>query len=243
MSAFYAEDLAHIHDQGFGSFAQAATPFVLRTLASRATGNPVVVELGCGSGITATALVQKGYSVLGVDTSAAMLEFACKRAPGAELRQASVYDTELPECAAVLSIGECLGYAPESSSKREQLFALFPKLQRALASGGFLLFDLLTTDHARRVQPYQAFREGKGWTVVFEIVPDLEKQELIRRIISFRLVGEHYRRSTETHRIFLYETAEIIQGLRVSGFQVQVLEGYGTLRFREGHLGFLAEKL
>ena len=54
MSAFYAEDLAHIHDQGFGSFAQAATPFVLRTLASRATGNPVVVELGCGSGITAS---------------------------------------------------------------------------------------------------------------------------------------------------------------------------------------------
>ena len=27
------------------------------------------------------------------------------------------------------------------------------------------------------------------------------------------------------------------------GFRVQVLEGYGTLQLREGHLGFLAEKL
>ena len=82
--AFYARDLATIHDAGFGGFARDAAPGLLRRLRRAGIHDGLVVDLGCGSGIWARALTDAGYDVLGVDQSEAMLEIARRQAPEAQ---------------------------------------------------------------------------------------------------------------------------------------------------------------
>ena len=97
----YRDDLAYIHDAGFGGFVSGATPWLLKTLRGSGIERGLVVDLGCGSGIWSAALAQAGYEVLGYDISPAMLAMCRQRVPTGEFRQASFLDAGLPRCAAV----------------------------------------------------------------------------------------------------------------------------------------------
>jgi 2-polyprenyl-3-methyl-5-hydroxy-6-metoxy-1,4-benzoquinol methylase len=79
----YGEDLAHIHDAGFGDVAAAASEWLIGRLRSLGIASGTVADLGCGSGQVAARLVQAGYSVLGVDISSAFIETARRRVPSA----------------------------------------------------------------------------------------------------------------------------------------------------------------
>jgi len=76
MLAGYQEDLAYIHDVGFGTFSSESAPALLEILHQKGINKGLVVDLGCGSGIWAKALTQAGYDVLGV------LKFYSNLAPG-----------------------------------------------------------------------------------------------------------------------------------------------------------------
>ena len=85
----YKDDLAYIHDVGFGDFAKNAAPELLAILRQRGLTDGLVVDLGCGSGLWAEELCQAGYDVLGVDISPAMIEIARRRAPRARFEVGS----------------------------------------------------------------------------------------------------------------------------------------------------------
>src|SRR5436309_2695675 len=109
--AGYTEDLAFIHDAGYGDFARNAAPVLLEAFGARGIHGGLVVDLGCGSGIWAEELLAAGYDVLGVDISASMIRLARRRAPRARFVTASLLRFDLPACDAVTSIGECVNYA------------------------------------------------------------------------------------------------------------------------------------
>ena len=102
----YGTDLAHIHDDGFGDFARSATPGLLSILRARGIDRGHVVDLGCGSGIWAGALIEHGYDVYGIDLSPAMIRICKARVPEGRFRAASLLSADLPPCDAVTSIGE-----------------------------------------------------------------------------------------------------------------------------------------
>ena len=77
----YYTDLAYIHDQGFGGYAHGVAPGLLALLRQTGVENRRVVDLGCGSGISARELADAGFQVMGVDLSAAMIEIARRRVP------------------------------------------------------------------------------------------------------------------------------------------------------------------
>ncbi len=77
--ALYEEDLAFIHDAGFSDYGERAAPGLLRLLRRGGIGSGSVVDLGCGSGRWAAMLAKAGYSVTGMDQSAALLRLARKR--------------------------------------------------------------------------------------------------------------------------------------------------------------------
>ena len=52
----YREDLAYIHDVGFGEFALNAVPGLLTLLKKSGVPNGLVLDLGCGSGLWARDL-------------------------------------------------------------------------------------------------------------------------------------------------------------------------------------------
>jgi SAM-dependent methyltransferase len=128
----YDQDLAYIHDVGFGGFAQRAAPAVLQMLRASGIRRGLVVDLGCGSGLWARALVDAGYDVLGVDLSAAMIAIARKRVPEARFVRGSLLERALPRCVAVTAIGECVNYLFDSNNDSRALAGLFARVWSVL---------------------------------------------------------------------------------------------------------------
>lgn len=82
------QDLAYIHDVGFSSYALKSAPTILAMLAQRGVKDGLIVDLGCGSGLSAGEFTQSGCSVLGIDISEDMIALAQCRVPTANFRLA-----------------------------------------------------------------------------------------------------------------------------------------------------------
>src|SRR6185436_15830199 len=128
----YREDLAYIHDRGYGGLATDAAARIVADLAARGIGGGTVVDLGCGSGVLAEAVVKAGYHVVGIDQSEAMLALARARVPTAEFEQGSFVSTGLPACVGVTAIGEVVNYVFDSANDDTARAALFRRIFNAL---------------------------------------------------------------------------------------------------------------
>ncbi|MGE3805068.1 MAG: class I SAM-dependent methyltransferase [Gemmataceae bacterium] len=224
----YNEDLAYIHNVGHGDYARRAAPGLLDLLHSHGIDDGLVIDLGCGSGIWAAEISRHGYDVFGIDISPAMIALARKQAPRATFQVDSLLEADLPACAAVTSIGECINYLFDKSNSLRKLSGLFRRVHTALRPGGIFVFDALQPGHVRP-SPQRRFREGADWAVLVEIDEDAKSAVLTRTITSFRKVGELYRRDSEVHRQRLYRGAEVARALREAGFRVRRLQGYGAM--------------
>ncbi len=236
----YKDDLAYIHDVGFGSFARGATPGLLEILRRRGLTKGLVVDLGCGSGIWARALVDAGYDVLGIDISAAMIEMARRRVPEGDFRTGSFLQATLPPCEAVTALGEIFNYLFDSTNSLRALGGFFRRVYDALRPGGLLIFDVAEPGRGRG--PRQRHFEGEDWTMFTEYEEEEKSQRLTRRIVTFRKQGRLYRRDEEVHRLQLYHGADVAAALRRVGFRVRIVRGYGQQRFPRAYVGFLARK-
>ena len=242
MGEAYGEDLAFIHDAGFGGVARDAAAFLLGALRRQGRGGGLVVDLGCGSGILAGELSAAGYDVLGIDLSAAMVALARRRVPNGRFRRGSLLTAELPPCVAVTAVGECVNYRFDAGNTKQGLHQLFRRIYEALCPGGLLVFDVAEPGRVPGSGPQRTFREGEGWAVLVTAEEDRRRELLTRRITSFRKVGAGYRRGHEVHQLRLLRRSEVAGQLRGVGFRVRVLSGYGRERFPPGYAGFLARK-
>lgn len=242
MNQYYQEDLAYIHDIGFGNFARESGPGLLAFLGEKGEKNGLVVDLGCGSGILAKALTQEGYHVLGIDLSPAMLELARKKAPIANFKQASLFRVEIPPCQAVTCIGECLNYQFDQDGEA-QLQELFKRIYQALSQGGVFIFDILEPDSITNQNSEKTYYEGEDWAILLEKEADQDRNILTRKITIFRQVNNFYRRSQEIHSVKLYPISLLAKQLEKIGFSVKIIAGYGTLKFRKGLRGCIATKI
>jgi ubiquinone/menaquinone biosynthesis C-methylase UbiE len=95
-----------------------------------------ILDVGCGSGYGARYLVEKGYSVIGVDISEKMLEIAKKNVPEAEFIEADMTKLTFPDNSfdGIVSL-----YAIFHVS-REKHKTLFQDLHRMLKKKGILFF-------------------------------------------------------------------------------------------------------
>lgn len=233
----YEEDLAYVHDVGFGDFARDSAPGLLDLLRKNGVARGRVCDLGCGSGIWARALTDAGYEAEGIDFSAAMIALARKKAPRAGFRRGSFLDVELAACDALTSIGEVFNYVFDPQNKPNVLPKIFRRIHRALRPGGVLLFDV--AGPARMDGRNHAFRQGQDWAILTEQEYDRKRLELTRHMTVFRKRGNSYRRSQETHKQKLYAPAQVAEELRAAGFRTRHLRGYGKMKFPRGLGGFL----
>ena len=89
MTDAYREDLAYIHDVGFGHLAKNAAQVLLKALRQSAIDRGTVIDLGCGSGLLARELATTDYGVLSIDISEALLDIAKERVLPTHFRQES----------------------------------------------------------------------------------------------------------------------------------------------------------
>jgi SAM-dependent methyltransferase len=227
---YYGAGLAWIQDAGFRDYSLGAAPGLTAILRRHGIRNGLVADLGCGSGHWCGELCRRGYGALGIDRSAHLLRLARRNAPGAAFRAGSLWTVELPPCAAVTSLGECINYADES---RTPLDRLFRRIRRALAPGGVWIFDAAGPSRSTG----RNCRVDKDWAVLSKST--IRGRLLTRRIVWFRKMGAGYRRGEETHRLRLYTEEGVLGALHAAGFSAKGTSAFGGFRLPAGITGYI----
>jgi len=241
MDEAYREDLAYIHDAGFGRIARGAAALLLEELRRCGIDHGLVIDLGCGSGILSEQLSAAGYDVLGIDVSEAFIAVARRRVTRGEFRVESLLTAELPGCVAVAAVGECLNYLFDERHCSDGVRQVLERAFAALQPGGLLVLDIAQPGRVPGGTSKSYF-EGEDWTVLVAAVEDPREKLLTRHITSFRKAGELYRRDHEVHRQRLLPGTEVESWLKAIGFEVRTLDAYGSVPFSAGDVGFLARK-
>lgn len=241
MDDAYRDDLAYIHDVGFGGLARNAASLLLQELRRGGVDRGLVIDLGCGSGILAEQLSAGGFDVLGIDVSAALVALARRRVPKGLFRVESLLTAELPRCVAVAAVGECFNYLFDERHSPEGVRQVLDRIFAALQPGGLLVFDVAEPGRVPEGAP-KTHAEGEDWAVLVNREEDPGEGLLTRHITSFRRIGELYRRSHEVHRLRLLPRAQVLSWLREIGFEAQTLDAYASMPFDPGLVGFLARK-
>ncbi len=190
----------------------------------------------------ACELIDAGYRVLGIDISEAMIELSRKKVPEADFRVGSLFEVEIPPCAAVTAISEVLNYLFDAENEDLGLGRLFQRVHDALVPGGVFVFDVLGPGQVPPGDKTRGFSVGEDWAVLSEREEDVERGTMERRIVSFRKAGEYYRRDDEVHRVRLYDPSGLSAELERAGFRVRTMRSYGGLPLSEGHAAFVARK-
>jgi SAM-dependent methyltransferase len=229
-ATIYNDELARIHHEGFGEFAESAAPGLLEILWRSGVSTGLVVDAGCGSGIWARELLRAGFDVFAFDASPSMIALARQVAPAAKLEIASVDDVMLPPCDAVTAIGEILNYGASLPN-------FFRRVHAALRLGGVFVFDLAEPSEIhggeRRI-------DGEDWVVFTRKTVD--GATLTRHITTYREIGDEIRKSEEVHVLRLYSREAVVSMLRDAGFRVGVRRSYGTRRLPPAHHVFVAQR-
>lgn len=148
------------------------------------SGNPLVLELGCGNGRDAEYIISKigKDSYLGVDASAELLKIAQERNPGALFQLKDMRELRFEPG----QFGIILAFASLLHVKREDLSLLIEKSSTWLKSGGiFYIFSKygeyreLEIENIGQLKYYYPYKPedlekmaGAGFETVYKIIAD-----------------------------------------------------------------------
>ena len=228
----YGEDLARVHDLGFGFHADRCQAGILSLLEPVRHAGGLVLELGCGSGALTKYLIEAGHRVLATDASPSMIE-RCRANVGsaAEVRRLILPDDPLPEADAVVSVGHVLSYLPDEASINRALVAAAEALRR----GGVFAIDLCDFRYgeAAGVGSHVA-RLAEDWAIISPIsLPSPSR--LVRDITTFvRGTDGAWRRSDERHVNVLIDTERVPALLAAYGVDVTIGQAFGSETLPEG---------
>jgi SAM-dependent methyltransferase len=237
--ALYGADLARIQADTFGDFAHRASPAVVALL-QNAPGRRVY-DIGCGAGITTSALSSAGFETTAVEPSPDLLTIARVTAPRATFVNASAYELVLEPCDAVLAIGEVLTYHALDVDAETRLRGFFRNVARALVPGGRFVFDLIDADGPSL--DAKSWRREEAWTIAWETREDREASRLTRHIETFvREEDGRYRHATETHHVKLFREADVRRWLADAQLGVETARTYGDAPLAPRRLAYFATR-
>jgi hypothetical protein len=122
------------------------------------------------------------------------------------------------------------------------LLKLFRNVYETLQPSGIFIFDVMESLPYELKYPKRIYLTGKDWAILFEATCDRKKRILRRHQVTFRKIGNHYRRSEEVHHARVLNRSFVRSELKRVGFRVTYLHSYGRMPMFPGRLGFLAEK-
>ena len=195
-------------------FSRTALRIFERILFPYLPDGALILDLCCGTGQIAAALLARGYEVTGIDGSEAMLNFARENAPAGRFLHADARDFALPDkFHAVLSPFDSLNHIME----RDELLAAFSRVHEALLDEGVFLFDMnLEEEHEALGSSFDIVSDDHACIVRSGYHPSrkLKRYDLT----LFRLEGENWRRTDLTLHQRYYETQTVIAALVEAGF-------------------------
>jgi SAM-dependent methyltransferase len=241
MQSLYQCDLAYVHAAAFETLARGAAGEIVRRLQSSNAQVRKVVDVGCGAGPLTKILVDAGFDVTAVDTSAELLELARADVPTAHFVHASVYDAQIRDYDAVVAVGEPLTYHPEGADADNLISDFFRRVAETLPPGGVLIFDVIGLGEPSLAG--RTWSSGDDWAVLVETTENQTERNLVRNIEVFRRVGDAYRRSHEVHRVRLFDVSIVCKQLASYGFAIETSQSYGAQQLPLRRHAFFATRL
>lgn len=185
-----------------------------------------IFELGCGSGIMTEKLLQKGYEVVGVDSSEKMLELAQERLEGfgkniiLMWQDIQKLDFEIYEIDCIFSSNDTLNYILEIGEMKK----LFSYLYERLKVGGSFVFDISSEYKLKTVLGNNVFGQSfEDVVYLWENEYEESTKQLEIRINVFEQEEGGYRRYEEIQRQRAYSEKEIVSLLQETGYkEIQV---------------------
>jgi len=209
---YYQSELARIHHEAFGDYADLVAPGVI----SRIGNTNSVVELGCGSGSLTRHMLSAGHEVLATDASPAMLELARQEVPEANPRPLVLPGDPIPSTDAVVALGHVFNYL-ESKAEFEQ------GVMAAASAGKVFLTDMLDLSYAdSRPDPVEFYHEGEGWKLW--TINRLETPQLVVREMTIETDDGT---THEVHRNLLVDSTALANLLEEAGFGVAITTAFG----------------
>lgn len=149
----YGEGFAQAYDHFWAAYPRRMAQLWLELHRRVAPGaQRSLLDVGCGTGIVAQHFQAEGYSVMGVDVSAAMLSLAREKlGPQAVLLEADAADFEVPSPSAFAVSNYDI---PNHLGGLDRVRGYLRSVHGAVVPGGWFGFDLSTTRGlAAKVEP------------------------------------------------------------------------------------------
>ena len=181
-----------------------------------------ILDLGCGPGEQAVALASRGYEVIGIDLSLAMLARAADEAAEKSQRinflQGDMRDLTFDDAFdGIYCWGTTFGYFDDIKNAE-----VIQKIHKALRRGGRFLLDVVNRDYIAARMPSMVWFEGEGCVCMDEA----QLNGITSRLIVKRtMMMEDGRQREIEYSIRLYALHELGKVLHDNGFRIAEASG------------------
>lgn len=180
--------------------------------------NNIVLDLACGTGTLTKKLADKGYEMIGADSSFDMLQVAREKNPDVLFLNQSMDELELfGTVGTIVCCLDSINYLLDD----ESLYETFRLCNNYLEPDGLLIFDINTEYKfknvlANNIYTFNSEKIFYVWENDFN-----EKEHLCDFYLSFFVKdNDLYSRFDEVHTERAYKECEIEKALKSNGFKV-----------------------
>lgn len=218
---FYAPLFASIYDEHFPFAGGLAEPVAALHESVAGPGRRMtVLDVGCGTGTLAIALLAKGYDVVGVDSSPSMLDVAREKAAaagGGERLRFVEGDFRTFSLGERFGIATCTFDALNHLPTADDLEATFRRVHEHLLPGAPFVFDL-HTDLGLREHNFVSVNDYDDVFLLRRTVYNDAAHQATARVTGFVNKGDAWHRVVQEAVVTAWPCDEVSARLRASGF-------------------------
>ena len=194
----------------------------------------LILDLGCGTGTLTELLAEKGYDMIGVDSSADMLELAMEKRDSMghetlyllqDMRELELYGT----VGTVVSVCDSLNYI----LSEEELLQVFKLVENYLFPEGIFIFDFNTVyKYAEVIGDVTIAENREACSFIWENTYYPEEALNEYEVTVFVKDGQEelYRKFSETHYQRGYTEEQMRRLLAAAGMQIELVLDADTLK-------------
>lgn len=213
----------------------------------------LILELGCGTGNLTQRMAERGYDMIGVDSSQEMLSAAmekrqCGNSPlylQQDMRELELYST----VGTVLCVCDSINYL----LSEEDVSEVFRRVNNYLFPGGIFIFDFNTVYKYEQVIGDTTIAESREdcsfiWENYYDPGEQINEYDLTIFVRESGRAGEaeYFRRFQETHYQRGYTAEQMTRLIRQAGMRVELVadaDTHGAIREESERIYILAREI
>ena len=199
---------------------------IVKRLDSMGIRGGLACDLGCGTGKMTRLLAEKGFDMIGIDSSVEMLMEARNNTDDEsimylcqDMREFELYGTVW----AIVSVCDCMNYIESA----DELFTVFRLAENYLEYRGAFIFDMITPHRYKDIMADNTFAENRDdcsfiWENSFDEETGINQYDLT---LYLQREDGRYDRLEEQHIQHAYEVDDVVKLLKKAKFEdIEVID-------------------